>query len=475
MLLVAAGRHVGGMLSGGLSRSDVERQETLLGGLAAEVFRRIDAHYGQPVGWRFEPHVAEAVLDKLLGEAGVPVVRDAPLDSVNLTSARIASVSAGGSSFEAGVWVDASYEGDLMAAAGVTHAVGRESRELHGERLAGRREILPNPHQARAAVSALDDAGAVLDRVVPYEDIGPIGAGDGKLQAYCYRLCLSRAPDRRPLAAPPGYDRSRYVLIERYLAALVRDGVRPVMHDVIGISEVPGDKADVNSHGPFSTDLLGASWAYPSATRAERERIAAEHREWAAGLLHFLATDGAVPGEIAAVLEPYGYPADEFTDTAGWPHQLYVREARRMVGEHVLSEADLLGGRIPGDTVGLAGYNIDIREVQWVACPISRFPDVHQEVLVEGYLSVPVAPYGIPYRSLLPPRTEATNLLVCGAVSASSVAFASFRMEPQFMIAGHAAGTAAAQATRRGIGVHEVDVAALRADLAAAGQLLAVR
>ena len=475
MLLVATGRHIGGMLSGGLSRSDIERQGRLLGGLTADVFQRIGAHYGQAVAWRFEPHVAEAVLDELLTEAGVTVVPEAPLAKVDVRDDRIVGVLAGEATIEAAVWVDASYEGDLMAAVGVTYAVGRESRELHGEGLAGRREILPNPHQARAAVSALGVTGELLPGAIPYDAIGPIGAGDGKLQAYCYRLCLSRAPDRLPLAAPPGYDRSRYVLVERYLAALARDGVRPVMHDVIGISEVPGDKADVNSHGPFSTDLLGASWGYPVAAQPERDRIAAEHRDWAAGLLHFLATDAAVPGEIAALLEPYGYPADEFTDSDGWPHQLYVREARRMVGEHVLTEADLLGGRIPGDTVGLAGYNIDIREVQWVACPISRFPDVHKEVLVEGYLSVPVPAYGIPYRSLLPRRTEVPNLLVCGAISASSVAYASFRMEPQFMIAGHAAGTAAAQAARRRVAVHEIDVDVLRADLAAAGQVLAVR
>ncbi len=463
------------MLSGGLSRSDIERQESLLGGITTEVFERIGARYGMVAAWRFEPQVAETILDMMLGEAGVTVVRDAPLDHATIAGGRIGPVSAGEATIDAAVWVDASYEGDLMAAVGVSYAVGRESRELHGESLAGRREILPNPHQARAAVSALNVTGDLLPGVIPYDAIGPIGAGDGKVQAYCYRLCLSGAPDRRPLGPPPGYDRSRYVLVERYLAALVRDGIRPTMHDVIGISEIPGDKADVNSHGPFSTDLLGASWMYPEASPAKREQIAAEHRAWAAGLLHFLATDAAVPGEIGALLEPYGYPADEFNDTDGWPHQLYVREARRMVGEHVLTQADLLGGRIPGDTIGLAGYNIDIREVQWVACPISRFPDVHQEVLVEGYLSVPVPPYGIPYRSLLPRSSEVSNLLVAGAISASSVAFASFRMEPQFMIAGQAAGAAAAQAARRGVGVHAVDVYALRRHLSASGQLLAVR
>ncbi len=474
VILVEPGSHVGGMLTGGLSRTDVERQEPLVRGLAGEVFARIGARYGEAKAWRFEPHVAESVLRDWLGDAGVELVFGHRLDDCEVAERRIRALRApDGCVFEAHTWIDASYEGDLLAAAGASFAVGRESRALYGERWAGRREILPNPHQFRAPVSALDEAGELLPGVVPYDELAPLGDGDGRLQAYCFRICLTTAEDRLPLAPPEGYDPSRYELVRRSFRALEREGIPPNLHDAIGISEVPNGKADVNSHGPVSTDLLGASWAYPTADWPTRDAIWREHRYWAQGLLHFLVTDGSVPGVIADEVARYGYPRDEFTDSGGWPHQLYVREARRLQGEHVLTEADLLGGRVPGDTIGMGGYNIDIREVQWVGCPISRFPDVLTEVLVEGYLSVPVPPYGIPYRSLLPHRSEVENLLVSTCISASSVAFASFRMEPQFMIAGHAAGVAAAAASRRGVAVQEVDVDALRERLRRQGQVMA--
>jgi hypothetical protein len=465
--------HVGGMLSGGLSRTDIERHEAVVGGMAREVFARIGAHYGEPLAWRFEPHVAEQVLISWLAEAGVAVIDDFELASTDVQRRRIrTALSASGATAEAGIWIDGSYEGDLLAVAGASFRVGRESRALHGERWAGRREILPNPHQFRAPVSAVDDDGEVLPGVVAYDSLGLPGDGDGKVQSYCYRLCLSRAEDRSPLAAPAGYEPQRFTVLTRYFDALARHGISPNLHDAIGISELPNGKADVNSHGPVSTNLLGAGWSYPTAEPAARRAIESAHREWAQGLLHFLATDSSVPGIIADEVGRYGYPADEFADTDGWPHQLYVREARRLVGEHVLTESDVLEGRVPGDTVGLGGYNIDIREVQWVACPISRFPDIHEEVLVEGYVSVPVAPYGIPYRSLLPRRSEVENLLVSTCISASAVAFASFRMEPQHMIAGHAAGVAAALAARRNAAVHDVDPDDLRTRLQAGGQIL---
>lgn len=473
VLLVEPGRHVGGMLTGGLSRTDVERQEHLVGGLAGEVFRRIGSRYGEPVAWRFEPHVAEDVLLNWVGDAGVGVHFGYEIDRCTVAHGRITRMtSPDGSGFEAATWIDASYEGDLLAAAGATFAVGRESRTLYGERWAGRREILPNPHQFRVPVSALDTAGGLLPGVVSYDEIGLPGEGDGKVQAYCYRLCLSTADDRLPLDDVADYDPSRYELLRRMFESLARQGIPPNLHDAIGISPIPGGKADVNSHGPVSTDLLGGAWEYATADAGTRAQIREMHRSWARGLLRFLATDAVVPAVIQDDVARYGYPADEFTDTGGWPHQLYVREARRLVGEYVLTEADVIQGRIPGDTVGLGGYNIDIREVQWVACPISRFPDIHQEVLVEGYLSVPVPAFGISYRALLPRRNEVENLLVSTCVSASAVAFASFRMEPQFMIAGHAAGIAAAQASRRGVAAHDVDVAAVRERLRSQGQIL---
>jgi hypothetical protein len=179
-----------------------------------------------------------------------------------------------------------------------------------------------------------------------------------------------------------------------------------------------------------------------------------------------------VPASIRDEVAAFGWPADEFTDTGHFPHQLYVREAARMLGDHVLTEHDLRSERMPPDVIGMGGYNIDIREVQWVAAPIYRFPDVHPEVMVEGYLSAPVPPYGIPYRSLLPRRDQCENLLVPTCISASHVAFSSFRMEPQYMIAGESAGVAAAMAARDRRAAHDVRIDDLQARLRARGQLL---
>jgi hypothetical protein len=474
VVLIEPGRHIGGMLTGGLSRADVERQEPLIGGLTREVFRELGSHYGADMPtWRFEPHVAEALLVRRLGDAGVALLLEHPLHGVDTRGRRIDGVRLGfGCRVDAAVWVDATYEGDLLAGAGASFAVGRESTSTFGESLAGRREILPNPHQLRSPVDALDGDGALLPGVVPYEAIGLPGHGDGKVQAYCYRLCLTTADDRRPLAAPPGYQRERYVLLERYLASLVRSGARLELHDVLGISQLPRGKVDVNSHGPVSTDLPGGSAGYLDGDAEARARIRDDHRTWAAGLLHFLAHDAVVPAAYQDVVAQYGYPRDEFTSTDGWPHQLYVREGRRLRGEVVLTQADLEAGAVPGDTVALAGYNIDIREVQWVACPVPRFPRVHREVLLEGYHSSPVPSYGIPYRALLPRRSEIENLLVSTCLSSSAVAFASLRMEPQFMLAGHAAGIAAAMAARDAGSVHDVDVGRLRRGLRGEGQIL---
>jgi hypothetical protein len=259
-------------------------------------------------------------------------------------------------------------------------------------------------------------------------------------------------------------------LLERYLAAL---GDAATIRDVLGIGSIPNAKTDVNSGGPVSTNLLGGSWAYPTADADERGRIAEAHRTWTQGLLYLLATDSAVPARIRDEVGGFGWPADEFADTDHFPHQLYVREAARMLGSHVLTEHDLRSERLPPDSIGMGGYNIDIREVQWVAAPIYRFPDVHPEVMVEGYLSVPVPPYGIPYRSLLPRRDECENLLVSTCISASHVAFNSFRMEPQYMIGGESAGVAAAMAAQHRRAVHDVPIDELQRRLRARGQLLA--
>ena len=471
-VLIATDRHVGGMVTGGLGKTDLERQEQLIGGLARQFFERLGEAYDEAIAWRFEPSVAERVLDRLLGAAGVEVIRRAgPIAGLERVDGRIAALRfADHGVVSASVFVDASYEGDVMRAAEVDHTIGREGRERHGEPHAGRVELLPSPHQFRATFSALDGGGALLPAVRPYDEVVPTGAGDGLVQSYCYRVCLTDDPTRRiPFAPPPGYDPQRYVLLERYLATL---GDAATIRDVLGIGRIPNGKTDINSGGPVSTNLLGGSLRYPTAGAEERARIADTHRTWTQGLLFLLATDPAVPARIREEVAAFGWPADEFTDTDHFPHQLYVREAARMLGEHVLTEHDVRSERMPPDSIGMGGYNIDIREVQWVAAPIYRFPDVHPEVMVEGYLSVPVPPYAIPYRSLLPRREQCENLLVSTCISASHVAFSSFRMEPQYMIAGETAGVAAAMAARDRRAVHDVPIDDLQVRLRTRGQLL---
>jgi hypothetical protein len=460
VVLLEPGRHVGGMVSGGLGRADIERQEALIGGLALEFARRLGRVYGTDAAWRYEPSAAERILADLLTEQRVDVRLGWRLADAGRTG-RIGEIQgADGDTLAASVFIDATYEGDLLAAAGVSHAIGREGRSTHGERLAGRRELLPSPHQFTVPVSPLTDEGACLPYVVPFDDLVPVGEGDGHVQAYCYRVCLSDRPDRIPVPPPSGYDPERYELARRYAEAL---GDRVSFRSFGGPGRLPNGKADLNSDGPVSTNLPGAGQGWVDADPAGRARIAAEHRSWAQGLLHFLATDRRLPTRLREEAAAWGLPPDEFVDSDHWPHQLYVREGRRMVGRRVLTEGDLFdGGAGAESSIGVAGYNVDIREVHWVAAPISRFPDLVPEALTEGYLSVPVPPSRIPYDILLPRPEEADDLLVACAVSASHVAFNALRLEPQFMILGEAAGAAAALAVERGLGPGEVPAASVR-------------
>ena len=481
VVLAEASHHVGGMITGGLARSDVERQEHLIGGQAHELFDEVGRRYGNTsdpsLAWRFEPKVASEVLSGWLHEAHVDVRLGFVIENASVADGRVTALTAtDGRILSAPVFIDASYEGDLLAAAGVSYAVGREGRSRYGESLAGRLEMLPNPHQFTVPVPARAAGGDLLPWVQPYASLGQLGDGDGKTQAYCYRICLSDEQDNAvPVERPANYDPADYLLVRRYAEAL---GDVAVPRSFMGLGRLPAGKLDINSDGPVSTNLLGASWSYVEATPEERGAIADAHQRWAQGLLWFLTNDPDVPAPLRRAMARLGLPADEFTDTDGWPPQLYVREARRMLGDRLLTQHDLLPGagsaegRAAEDAIGWGGYNIDIREVQWVAAPVSRFPDVTDEVLTEGYLSVPVPPYPIPYQVLLPRRDECRNLLVSTCVSASHVAFASFRMEPQFMIAGQAAGTAAALAAEAGRDVHDVDVRRLRGLLRDRGQVV---
>jgi FAD-dependent oxidoreductase family protein len=453
VVLVHRGRHVGGMVSGGLSWTDVG-DTRVLGGFARRFYQGVADHYDAPL-WSLrgpEPHVAERILAGFLDGVDVQLETDELPD--------------------AAVFVDATYEGDLLPRFAVPYRVGRESRALHGERWAGRQPATrPGKHNFPVRLSPFGDDGELLPHVVPpvLDDQGwpvdALGEGDGGLQAYGFRVCLTDHDDNRiPLEEPDGYDPAELALLDRLL-----DRHPYEARDLLGLVPdlLPNGKCDVNSIGPFSLNVLdGSNRGYPDGCDEERERVHAHHLRYTQAFLWHLA-------EHCPEVRRWGLCADEFEDTGGWPHQLYVREGRRMVGAHVLVERELLAGARPDDTVALGSYNIDIREIErtWRGLPEYIREDA---VFNEGYLSVAVPPYGIPYRSLTPAREHAGNLLVPVCLSASHVAFGSVRMEPTLMLLGHAAGVAAAQAARRGVAVQDVDVAAVQEALRQEGQVLHV-
>jgi hypothetical protein len=447
-VLVEPGRHVGGMVSGGLGWTDVG-DSRVLGGFARRFYQAVADHYGARL-WELrgpEPDVAEKILvsfldgiEVRLGESEVP---------------------------DAAVSIDASYEGDLLARRGVRFAVGRESRGLHGERWAGRQPAYrPSKHNFAAVVSPFDEAGALLPHIrEPDLDehgwpLERLGEGDGGLQAYAFRVCLTTRPENRvPFEAPAGYDDREFRLLERYLERVPDAPVLGLVHDLL-----PNGKCDVNSIGPFSLNVLdGSNRGYVDGDRAA---VREHHLRYTQSLLYFLS-------ERRADVAEWGLCADEFADTGGWPHQLYIREARRMQGAYILREQDVLNATPQEDAVAIGSYNIDIREIErtWRMLPeYEATPAVYNE----GYLSIAVPPYPIPYRCLTPRRDDAGDVLAAVCISASHVAFASVRMEPTFMLLGHAAGLAAAQAARRGVAVQDVDVAALQRSLLDQGQVLSL-
>ncbi len=472
VILIEPGRHLGGMLTGGLGRTDMDRQQRIIGGFAREFFVRAGNHYGEPIAWTFEPSVAEKIIDDWIGSSPVKIVLGRRVASVEVEDGRLTSLIADdGSEFRAKVFIDASYEGDLLARAGVSYTVGREGTEVYGESLAGVREIQPGNHQLQAAVSPFDDSRALLPFIVDEEEVGPVGSGDSRVQAYCFRLCLTDVPENRiPFPRPAGYDPHRYELLRRYLLATEKRFGKA--SNPLGISRLPNGKTDVNSGGAISTNLPSASWAYPEASYAERTKIWKQHMDWTQGLLYFLANDPSIPDYLRQEMSQWGLARDEFVDSDHWPHQLYVREARRMIGVYVMTQQDLESRRTKYDSIGMGGYNMDVREVQWIAKTVYRFPVPAKEVLMEGYITVNVEPYEIPYRALLPRQEECRNLLVCACVSASHMAYSSIRMEPQYMILGQSAGVAAALAVATDRRVHQIDLVKLQSQLRTQGQIL---
>ncbi|WP_435204171.1 FAD-dependent oxidoreductase [Micromonospora sp. bgisy143] len=458
--------HVGGLSTAGLGATDTGVQASI-GGLAAEFYRRVYVRYHggtltptSPLRMTFEPHIAAQVFAEMLAEAGVPVVVGARLSSLGRTGNRITELrTEDGSVYAGGMFVDATYEGDLLAMAGVGFTVGRESNDTYGETINGVQS--GNTHQFVYPVDPYVTAGSPASGLLPgisATPLAPRGSGDDRIQAYCFRMCLTQAANRIPFAKPSGYDPIRYELLLRHIQAGYT-GPYFTTHSI------GGGKTDSNNNGAVSTDHIGLNHAYPTASWAVRESIIADHRTYQQGLMWFLANDPRLPATVRDSTARWGLPVDEFTTTGGWPPLLYIREARRMVSAYVMTEADCRGRVRATDSVGLASYTMDSHNCQRVV--------VDGWVRNEGDVQISVPqPYPVSYRAIVPHQNQCANLLVPVCLSASHIAYGSIRMEPVFMILGQAAATAAALALTGNLAVQAVSVPALQARLRQDGGVL---
>jgi len=486
--LLCPGGHIGGMSTNGLGFADAGDHDAI-GGLALKFYRDLKARYaatgytgptrGQTAEsrslvdrdtmWIFEPHVAEAVYGRWLQEARVrPIFNQKlvldPKRGVTKDGARIRQIrTLDGHVYKGRMFIDATYEGDLLAMAGVSFTTGREANAKYGETLNGIQVAGATNHQFVKDVDPYRVPGDPSSGLLPGIDPKPAGIdgeGDERLQAYNYRLCMTKSPaNRKAFQKPEGYDPMRYEVLARYLDVGFRGP--------FGIfSSIPGGKTDTNNYGGFSTDNIGMNYAYPTADYAERAKIADEHRRYQEGFFWFLQNDPRAPADVRQSMAPWGLCADEFTDNGGWPRELYVREARRMVSDLVMTENHLRGLTSTPEPIGLGSYNLDSHNVR-------RYVDARGHVRNEGNIEIsPGRVYGISYRAIVPKRAEAANLLAPVAVSASHIAYGSIRMEPVFTILGQSAGAAASQALDDGIAVQSVDYGKLKETLLREGQVL---
>ncbi|MFA6083245.1 FAD-dependent oxidoreductase [Mucilaginibacter sp.] len=462
--------HIGGMVTGGLAATDIGRR-SVIGGYPLAFYKRLGKYYNyqsitkDSIGWFPEPHVAELVLNQMIKEAGVTVYFQKRLKEkggVKIKDGKITSiVMENGDEFAGKVFIDATYEGDLMAFAGVSYIVGREAQSQYNEYSAGVRD-------AFGSQSAYDDNGKLLPGVQTQAP-GPVGSGDKKTQAYNFRLSLTNNPNNiTPFPKPQHYDTRKYVeLLRTTLTLINKEGaVQAAEHMFPGMGKVPHDKVDLNT-----ADYVGGNWDYPDGSYARRKQIWADHVDYVAGYMYFLGHDERLPTEYRNVINSWGLSKDEFTDNHNWPYELYVREARRMVGEHVITQQDVVSDMQKPDAVGLGSYGLDVHPMQaWVnEKGLLKYEGRPQRTEPERMKHIP---YQIPYRALTPKKSEVKNLLVPVCMSASHVAYSTLRMEPQYMILGQAAGTAAYLAFKQQKSVQDIDSKELAAILLARGAYL---
>jgi hypothetical protein len=486
--------HLGGLTSGGLGFTDTGNKE-VIGGLARDFYRRIYDHYQVDKNWNwqakssfgnkgqgtvamdgamrtmwlFEPHAAEQVFEDYVKEFTLTVHRNEWLDrsakgiqKKNNTIQSIRTIS--GKTYIGSMFIDATYEGDLMALAGVDFHVGREANSVYGEQWNGVQVgVFQHGHYFKKPISPYRIEGDPSSGLLPEvsaEIPGPNGSGDNKIQAYCYRMCLSDHPANRiPFEKPANYDPARYTLYARVFASGWRE-----TFDKFDL--LPNRKTDTNNHGPFSTDFIGKNYDYPTASYARRTELNQAHKDYQMGLMYFLQNDPRVPSDVKSRMKEWGLAKDEFKANGGWPYQLYIREARRMKGEFIMKEADALGKTQVPQPVGMGSYSLDAHNAQ-------RFVQANGFVQNEGDIGVkPDKPYSIAYGSILPKESQCGNLLVPVCMSSSHIAYGSIRMEPVFMILGQSAATAAVLAIEKKVTPQRLDYRVLEKSLLADKQIL---
>lgn len=477
VVLIEPSKRLGGLTTGGLGQTDIGNK-SVIGGIAREFYQAVRQHYqddsawkwqtqeqyqdsgqsrtaaGEDAMWTFEPSVALKIYQEWIDTYEIPVVygerlnRESGVNKTPQSPWQIRSIQMeSGLTFAGKMFLDATYEGDLLAAAGVAYTVGREANATYGETLNGVQTSMAVYHQFVRGVDPYVTAGDPSSGLLPFiEPEAPPqdGAGDHRVQAYCYRMCLTDHEENRiPFHKPEGYDPSWYELLLRNYEAGERGF--PWIN-----SSMPNRKTDTNNRLGFSTDFVGQNYEYPEASYERREEIAAQHRLYQQGLMWTLAYHPRMPEQIRREVSRWGMCKDEFVEGNGWQDQLYVREARRMVSDYVMTQHHCQGREEAQDAVGMAAYTMDSHHVQ-------RYVDPQGHVRNEGDVQVGgFSPYPISYRSIVPAEQECSNLLVPVCLSASHIAFGSIRMEPVFMVLGQSAATAAALAIDDQVAVQQV-------------------
>ena len=462
VLLIEPGKHLGGLTSGGLGYTDIGNKYAVTG-LAKDFYRRMGKHYGKFEQWIFEPHVAEAIFKEYIQEAHVKVLFQCRVSDVTKRNGFIQNIlvenaehpsAATNKIITAKMFIDCSYEGDVMARAGVTYTIGREDKNMYGETWNGVQ--LLDKHQFPDGIDPYKvegDSTSGLLWGISYNKLLANGTGNRQVQAYNYRICLTNNPHNKvPVTKPEGYDSTRYELLLRLMKA---QPDKTTLNDYFFFGMMPNNKTDINNRGGFSTDMIGANYDYPDADYNERKHIIRQHEQYTKGLLWFVGNDPRVPKPLRDEMQQWGYPKDEWKDNHYFSPQLYIRESRRMTGAYVMTQANCEGRLSVSDGVGLAAYTMDSHNCGRLV--VNGMVKNEGDVQKGGF-----GPYPVSYRSLTPASSDCKNLLVPVCLSASHIAYGSIRMEPVFMVLAQSCAIAACLAIDNCKSVQEINVKKLQ-------------